>query len=91
MKAEAEMPCKVAGATELQCVKPPETSKPHEGEATEELDSTIPEIRDELYCVLNTNVVGTQYYQGLFSHHSFFRDLTYIHVPLRLGRYWGRS
>ena len=36
-----------------------------EGEVTQELDSTTPEIRDELYCVLNTNVVGTQYYKGL--------------------------
>jgi len=88
MEAEAEMPRKVAGATELQRVKPPETRKSYEGEATQESDS-IPEINDELYCVLNTNVVGTQYYNGLV--HITACTVTYAHVSPRLGRPWGRS
>ena len=37
-------------------------------EIDDDAEDDLPEIVDELYCILRSKVVGLQYYQGSFFH-----------------------
>jgi len=48
--------------------RPSVASAPSHSQANVEVEKEITEeeVRDELYCTMNTNVVGIQYYRGVF-------------------------
>ena len=43
-------------------------TQPEVIEIDDDAEDDLPEIVDELYCILRSKVVGLQYYQGSFFH-----------------------